>query len=103
MYRQGDVLIAPHDGETEATEEHPRDARGRVILAAGEATGHHHAIRSKHARLYATATAGLMVLEALRRVTLRHEEHAPIVLPPGKYLVRRQREYIREGERWVAD
>ena len=40
--------------------------------------------------------------------TLVHEEHDPLTLPPGGYLVRRQREYVpaeRESARWrrVAD
>lgn len=36
-------------------------------------------------------------------VALRHEEHAPIPLPPGDYQVIRQREYDPEKSRLVAD
>ena len=90
------VDTARRDGEDDTVEP--------LILARGEATGHHHSVVAASARLYHTATVGIMLLEVLRRVQLKHQEHAPITLPPGSYLVRRQREYISEGEqRWVAD
>src|SRR5947208_3733029 len=49
MYRQGDVLIVPlaeaavPETAAGATPE-PRDARGRLVLALGEVTGHAHAV-----------------------------------------------------------
>ncbi|MGH9523996.1 MAG: hypothetical protein ACRD3E_15850 [Terriglobales bacterium] len=36
-------------------------------------------------------------------VRIVHEEHAPIVLPPGDYEIVRQREYSPEEIRNVAD
>jgi hypothetical protein len=42
-------------------------------------------------------------VERLLGVALRHEEHAPIPLPPGDYQVIRQREYDPEKSRLVAD
>lgn len=100
MYRQGDVLLIPTNQKPEG-DRVPLD-NNRVVLAYGEATGHAHAIRSKYARLFAVAV-GVQLLELRRKVTLRHEEHAPVNLPAGNYLVRRQREYTPKEIRWVAD
>lgn len=102
MCRQGDVLLIA-DETAEAGEAVPLD-KGRIVLAYGEATGHAHAIRSKHAILYKAVLGAFMVLELKRQAELLHEEHAPIILPPGKYKVVRQREYVpKELPKWVAD
>ena len=101
--------------------------RGRVTLAHGEVTGHHHTI-------YADAETDLLpdveyfeepdgrrVLLVNRPCVLRHQEHGPITLDPanpiqarqgdvlltpigiGAWEVRRQREYSPEEIRNVAD
>jgi hypothetical protein len=96
MYRQGDVLIfatakAPKTLGAQAA----RDSQGRVILAAGEVTGHHHAIADAGCALYAlpdTDDRFLRIMEG-SGVSLVHEEHDTITLPPGDYVVRIQREY----------
>jgi hypothetical protein len=49
MYRQGDVLIVPMAETsvppgTDRLPRQPRDARGRLVLALGEVTGHAHAV-----------------------------------------------------------
>ena len=102
MFRQGDVLLIPTGKPTRTGKAQPRDDRGRIVLAEGEATGHAHAIASDTARLYG---AGLDVrfLQVIGEATLTHEEHDTIVLPDGWYEVRRQREYTPEAERFVAD
>ncbi len=72
----------------------PRD-NGRVVLAYGEVTGHAHAIADPDATLYAVPGTDdrFLAVMAGSGVTLRHEEHATITLPPGLYVTRRQREY----------
>lgn len=95
MIRQGDLLFvrvddAP-DGET---------VKSRV-LAEGEATGHAHRLRAGRGRVVQTA-AMLYVLNRYRAY-VDHEEHETVVLPPGAWEVRRQREYEPEGWRRVAD
>lgn len=42
-------------------------------------------------------------IETQAGVQVTHEEHGAIVLPPGDYVVRRQREYAPEAIRLVAD
>lgn len=104
-YRQGDILII-------AVAAIPADAApvaptgGRHVLATGETTGHAHTIAAAPSTAYLAAPNREMYLlvkegEAL----LRHEEHGPIVLPPGAYVVRRQREWTEAEGHWrqVAD
>lgn len=123
MYRQGDILIIPTDGipDGERRRVEP-DARGRLILALGEATGHAHGVvRRRSADEYedhrtdlgrvTQATAVLeeveglddRILTVLGEATVVHEEHDPIDLDEGTYLVRRQREYAPSQIRRVAD
>src|SRR6478735_390118 len=108
LIRQGDVLLIRVDR--------------RVVLAEGEATGHAHAILDGQARLevqnfgeyrrrfnsgHWTGSRTVLIVEEAP-ATIVHEEHDPLAVSPGAYLVRRQREYIpaeRESARWrrVAD
>lgn len=101
---------------------------GRVILAHGEATGHHHEILADPIESggmsplqYFEEPSGRRVLMIDRTCVLTHQEHARIVLDParpvqarqgdvlldpigpGAWEVRRQREYSPEEIRNVAD
>lgn len=102
--RQGDVLLIPVDGIPAEAVRVQREG-GRLILAHGEATGHAHAIASKHASLWKTAGAGgdKLYLKALRTVELLHEEHTAHKLVARVYEVRRQVEYSPEAIRRVED
>lgn len=102
MYRQGDVLIVRVDDNTKCGEEVPRE-NGSVVLAHGEATGHAHAFHNAGVALYATKTGERHLRVVATNALLRHEEHAPIHVPPGLYRVVRQREYSPEEIRNVAD
>lgn len=95
IYRQGDVLIVATDSiKADAKTVVPRD-NGRIVLAYGEVTGHAHAIADEGAVLLAAPDTEDRFLQIMAQsgVELRHEEHATITLPPGNYIVRRQREY----------
>jgi len=93
MYRQGDVLLRAAAVPSRAR----RSRQRRMVLAEGEATGHAHVVEP--------GTEGTEV-ELLRlgdRLFARilggdarvvHDEHGPVVLPPGEYEVVRQREYV---------
>ncbi len=105
IYRQGDVLIIAASDVPPELKTVPRDA-GRIVLAYGEVTGHAHAIRDRHAELLAATDDDItdLFLRIVRgAATLIHEEHDTITLPPGDYVVRRQREYTPEASVWVAD
>ena len=131
-YQQGDVVMFQIDDESfkEYSNEgkstygdDPNIVRydGRTntnaILAFGEATGHKHQVSMADMMKEAGVTlhmnnwgtAGVDVPKAFevhnKTVTLRHEEHNPIEIPPGKYVVRIVREFdhIAGRSRYVAD
>ena len=105
QYRQGDVLVQSVDVIPAKAKAKPRDGQDRIVLAYGEVTGHAHAIMEAEATLFGllSGDAEEMYLEADGTVTLRHEEHKEISIPPGRYRVIRQREYAPEAIRNVAD
>ncbi|WP_374985173.1 hypothetical protein [Streptomyces fradiae] len=108
MYRQGDVLIVPLDEAAvpphvvDAPQE-PRDARGRLVLALGEVTGHAHAVPGPGRLLREPGAFGPLLLHLPDGGRVVHEEHAAIPLPKGWYRVVRQREYVPGSVRIVAD
>lgn len=102
MLRQGDVLIIP--AKLPKTAVPLQGGSDRLILAEGEATGHAHAIKSERAALFRDPKLMAMFLTVTEEpVALEHDEHAPVMIPPGTYEVRRQREYTPEAIRNVAD
>ena len=126
-YQQGDVVMFQVD---DATFDKYATARGsdnavsyntqshtNPVLAFGEVTGHLHQIHMKDMLDAAEVTlhmgwhreAGKDVPEAFEvreeTVTLTHEEHNPLDVPPGKYVVRIVREFdhMTGRARYVAD
>ena len=91
LYRQGDVLIAAVADIPTDARELPRDKRG-VVLAEGEVTGHAHRIASRHAKLLRTEE-DVRYMRVTAPVALRHEEHAPVKIPPGNYRITIHAEY----------
>lgn len=86
---------------------------GKLIITHSE-TGHHHAMvldrkRSKtpSVEMFSTDNPLIAWLRVNRPTVLEHlrphDTHAPILFQPGVYEVRRQREYVPEGFRRVAD
>lgn len=109
--RQGDVYIQqlPDDADIPAKAKAVKPDAGRTILAYGEVTGHAHALPSlaKLFRMDAEPNSGTsppayLVIKG-KMIELKHEEHAPIALPAGKYKVTIQRTYSPEEIRNVAD
>lgn len=123
--RQGDVLILkiPDGKVAKEAKPMPADPKLGVVLAYGEVTGHAHRLDPGVCCLYAEedAVEGFNVealladigggaikdsdrfLEVKKTTLLTHDEHDPVQLDDGVYLVRRQREYDPEVERLVAD
>lgn len=85
--------------DVEATKQTPD---GRIILAHGEATGHHHSIDAEAADWWKTSD-GKQFVDVHTATRVIHQEHAPIDLLPGLYRVHRQREYSPEEIRSVTD
>tara|TARA_R110002124_G_C8612076_1_gene485422 strand:+ start:161 stop:589 length:429 start_codon:yes stop_codon:yes gene_type:complete len=128
-YQQGDVVMFQVDDETferfstqngvndKSVIDYNTQSHNNPILAFGEVTGHLHQIHMKDMLEEAEVTlhmgrfreAGKDVPEAFevreKTVTLTHEEHNPLDVPPGKYVVRIVREFdhIAGRSRYVAD
>lgn len=103
-FRQGDVFIQRIDNLPDGSKKLARE-NGRVVLAHGEATGHHHSLVEKNCSLFTNDTEpGVTFLEIQEAMAaLTHQEHATIHLEPGIYRVVRQREYSPEAIRNVQD
>ena len=124
-YQQGDVVMLKVDDDYfkdnvrsgEEIASYNTQSHNNPVLAFGEVTGHKHQIHMKDMLDKAEVTlhmgyrgeAGIDVPEAFEvceeTVTLTHEEHKPINIPPGKYVVRIVREFdhIAGRSRNVAD
>ena len=103
MARQGDVLIRKIRGTAKGVPVEP--VHGRLILARGEATGHHHSVPAQAGTL-TLDEEGVMYLTIEELTAVEHQEHAPVRLEPGVYRVARQRQYAgpeRQQWEWVGD
>ncbi|MBW4568911.1 MAG: hypothetical protein KME31_13080 [Tolypothrix carrinoi HA7290-LM1] len=93
--RQGDVILLPVPQVEGQKIPH-------LILAEGEVTGHKHRITEGEAEL--SQKDDILYLRVFSdKALLAHEEHKPISIPQGNWMVRIQREYEPEGWRYVAD
>ena len=101
--RQGDVWMETGTAIPADAKPVQLDARHRIILAAGEVTGHHHAITADPTVCQAYEKDGRIYLHVETVVTVQHEEHGPITLPAGDYVTYIQREYDPLGSRRVKD
>src|SRR5262245_28699346 len=96
---QGDILIERVEDAATSGQVIQSIHEGPVVLAEGEATGHHHRLLGSVTMYRDDAIArelplGLYIAHVtVKSSTARlvHEEHAPITLDKGTYLVRRQR------------
>lgn len=96
--RQGDVILMPMQQAVAMGDKR----LPHLTLAEGEVTGHRHRISDGKAELY--EKDGVLYLKVLSEsATLTHEEHKPIQIPQGNWMIRIQREYEPEGWRYVAD
>lgn len=103
MIRQGDVLLVP-------VKEIPKDAKkrkaegGRLILARGEATGHHHSFAASSGVQLLEAPDGTLYVDVPEGgAPLEHQEHSTLrVVGPHRVVI--QGEYD-DAEEWrrVAD
>ena len=125
-YQQGDVVMFKVDAKyfeknTKSGKEYKVGYQGgkdeHAIVAFGEVTGHKHQVNMKDMAEEAgvtlsmgyNRTAGVDVPEGFAvidaPVTITHEEHDAIELPPGYYMVRivREHDHIAGWTGYVAD
>lgn len=106
MIRQGDVLVVPVKALPKNKTAVPPE-NGRVVLAHGEATGHHHSFAlSDRIALFREDGAGgglFLSVSGDAPAELQHQEHSTLLVPPGAYKVIRQRVWSAGMARRVAD
>ena len=95
-YRQGDLLFIRQDARPDVD----LTARQGDVIVMGEATGHAHRLREGN---ILQTPDGTLYLDVTQTTQVVHEEHGPITLDPGLWLVVRQREYTPEAIRTVYD
>jgi hypothetical protein len=103
QFYQGDVCIIKVDQvPTKAKkQQRPKD---RLVLEHGEVTNHAHAIHDvDKCDLYVEGTRRF--LEVCFALPLVHEEHDTIILEPGIYEIKRQRQWsvLAQMSQQVAD
>ncbi len=77
---------------------------GRLILARGEATGHHHSFpHMRGATLFRDTSNSPVVFAVENPAPLEHQEHGTINFAPGKFNIIRQRTYHAGMARKVVD
>lgn len=114
VLRQGDVLLIPVAAIPDGLQDTRSDAKGRIILAYGEVSGHAHALDAKAVRGFhlrsSLADEPDYILVGPDGAQLNHEtddggpaDHQPIKLAAGAYKVARQREYSEEETRRAMD
>jgi hypothetical protein len=115
MFRQGDVLLITMARQEDLGEE-VTDPRG-LVLAAGETSGHFHALTGPGTKLFRfrdTTQLGRIAFVGKSGAELRvigggsggKDRHTPVALKPGQYLSTVQRSWTEEDEarsRQVAD
>lgn len=101
---QGDLNIFICDEIPTNTKRAKKDENGNYVLAHSE-TGHNHVIKGAVIMHDENEFISYLdVSESSNVVHLRNfDTHKTIRLPPGKYRITRQREYIAEGFRRAAD
>lgn len=74
-------------------------------LALGEATGHCHVLFGEDIDLREEPKTKEKYLKLVKPATLKHQEHNPVILPPGTYRIGIQKEYdhFEQESRNVAD
>ncbi len=118
MVRQGDVLLRPLHNVRQAcvsavtaglVARVPAE-NGRVVLAHGEVTGHHHSFAlSDRVAMFRDDGAGsgsgftLLEVKPGEPLALEHQEHTALLVQPGVHEVVRQRVFLAGMAARVVD
>jgi len=110
MAAQGDfVIIRLQELPTDLV---PFEPEGGVYVVAHSETGHNHVMTMDRVKAFQKPNVKpadlyemfLKVAVPTEITHLRsHDTHEALLVPPGDYIIKRQREYIPEGFRRAAD
>ena len=105
--RQGDVAVVPIVALPETATKAVAPEAGRLVLAHGEATGHHHSFAfSERVAMFREDGSGgglFLSVSAVAPAALEHQEHAALPVASGPHQVIRQRTFVAGLARRVAD
>jgi hypothetical protein len=105
VIRQGDVLLVRVKAIPKEAIEQPIVGK-KLILALGEATGHHHRFEfmdtSHNVKMF-HGSMGVRYLDVSAPIDLLHEEHSTARVPAGFWMLPHQVEYTPKELRRVAD
>lgn len=85
------------------------DPEKNVFVIAHSETGHNHVMERAYMRAFTPVKPDIytLFLQVDEPTTIEHlrsfDTHEPILVPPGNYVIKRQREYTPEGFRRAAD
>lgn len=100
LYRQGDLLFK----KIRYIPREDRKKRENGHILEGETTGHIHRIAElDRAEVLEIGQDLYLHVTGEGGVSIVHEDHAKVTLPPGNYEITRQREYDPARNRKVAD
>ncbi len=90
MARQGDILLVKTDEEISG------EASNSLILITGKMTGNSHKLTNGKIVFTNDKSSQVMAYVIIEEdsAELKHPEHKTIILPKGKYEIRRQREVV---------
>jgi|TARA_B100000315_G_C14407786_1_gene509537 spore coat polysaccharide biosynthesis predicted glycosyltransferase SpsG len=115
QYQQGDVIFTKINNLNNNYIKNTVDEQGsKLIIAEGEATGHHHRFELKdevnanvnitaYTRSWSNDPVALSILGG--SATIIHEEHNPLTIPEGNYEVSfvREMDHVSRVTRRVID
>jgi len=103
-FQQGDVVMKVIK-EIPEGDQVQDDLCKRRVLALGEATGHAHVLVDTEDSAKVVRVMNQLYMIISKATELKHEEHAPIVIPPGTYQVDivREADHLAGVVRRVAD
>ena len=98
IYRHGDLIIKPAKEKRET-----KKSDGKIDLALGEATGHHHQMQLP-IRFFGEIGA-IEYFEIDEPTELTHQEHHTLTILPGNYdvIIEREYDYFENEEKKVVD
>ena len=101
FYRHGDVLLKKVDKISGKK----REAKRRVTVALGEATGHHHDISVEKGLVSIYDDIGATYVDIPTEAIIDHQEHHDIAIAPGMYqiLIERERDPFSQAIKTVVD
>jgi len=102
--RQGDVFFERISKIPEKLKKVKRTAGSKIVLAEGEKTGHAHVIEQTE-KVDVWFEGDKLYLKVGEEVSVTHEEHGKVDLPPGNYRVSKQKDVFPDNttSRFIGD